>query len=171
MTANGAASTLMWRTSPDPIIMLETRRPRRWPALPVSSWHHASGRGVRRRARVVRGLRSVARRSLISGRARRSEVLLCGRVASVRPELLDLAALLQTVAQPTPAVLEPLERLLRDGCHSPLYNPDVHQSELRATLYYARVALQLGSPRRAELTAGKDGRHAKPPDRPDIARL
>jgi hypothetical protein len=49
MTLHAAGSTLMWRTSPDPIIVLEARRPRRRPALPIPSWHHASGRGVRRR--------------------------------------------------------------------------------------------------------------------------
>ena len=29
-------------------------------------------------------------------------------------------------------------RLLTDGCESPLYNPDVHISELLATLHYLR---------------------------------
>jgi hypothetical protein len=114
-----------------------------------------SRRLQRRQARVVRGLRSVARRSRTSGRAQRSEVLLCGRAASVRRLLLEVAALLQTVAVPTPEILGPLERLLRDGCHSPLYNPDVHQSELDATLYHARAALHQGSPRPEEVTAGR----------------
>jgi hypothetical protein len=124
--------------------MVEARRQRRRPAMLVSSRHDPTRRLARRRARVVRGLRSVARRSRISGRARRSEVLLCGRAASYRPEILEVAALLQTAAQPVPALLEPLERLLRDGCHSPLYNPDVQQSELGATLYHARAELQTG---------------------------
>jgi hypothetical protein len=29
-----------------------------------------------------------------------------------------------------------VQRLITDGCESPLYNRDVHISELRATLYY-----------------------------------
>ena len=31
-----------------------------------------------------------------------------------------------------------VDKLLTDGCESPLYNPDIHISELQATLYYLR---------------------------------
>jgi hypothetical protein len=31
-------------------------------------------------------------------------------------------------------------KLLTDGCGSPLYNPDIHVSELWATLYYLRIS-------------------------------
>ena len=31
-----------------------------------------------------------------------------------------------------------IRKLLTDGCESPLYNRDIHMSELRAALYYLR---------------------------------
>jgi hypothetical protein len=31
-----------------------------------------------------------------------------------------------------------IHKLLTDRCESPLFNPDIHVSELRATLYYLR---------------------------------
>jgi hypothetical protein len=37
--------------------------------------------------------------------------------------------------------LTTLHRLLTDGCESPLYNRDVHPSELRATIFYVRSRL------------------------------
>ncbi len=37
--------------------------------------------------------------------------------------------------------MEALRALLRNGCDSPLYNADLHMSELRAALYYLRVGL------------------------------
>jgi hypothetical protein len=36
-----------------------------------------------------------------------------------------------------------IQNLLTDGCKSPLYNPEIHISELRATLYYLRSAHRL----------------------------
>jgi hypothetical protein len=75
--------------------------------------------------------------------ARRFEILLCERAAAVRTDLLAIADLLEAADNPHPSCVADLERLLSDGCSSPLYNRDVHQSELRATLYYARS--QLGS--------------------------
>lgn len=72
---------------------------------------------------------------------RRRETLLHDRVRSVREQLLELAWLLDRCTRPDPRPVAELHKLLRDGCESPLYNSDVHDSELRATLYYAREAL------------------------------
>jgi hypothetical protein len=68
-------------------------------------------------------------------------VLLCDRVVAVRTDLLEIADLLEGADDPHPSCVADLERLLRDGCSSPLYNSDVHPSELRAILYYARSQL------------------------------
>jgi hypothetical protein len=59
----------------------------------------------------------------------------------VRSELLEIAALLERASFPAPAAVTDLNALLGDGCDSPLYNPDIHESELRAALYYTRRAL------------------------------
>jgi hypothetical protein len=72
---------------------------------------------------------------------RRDELLLCDRVAAVRTELVEIAALLERAVCPDPAAVTELQRLLGSGCDSPLYNPQIHESELRAALYYAHRAL------------------------------
>jgi hypothetical protein len=72
---------------------------------------------------------------------RRREALLCDRVRSVRDQLLAIASLLEHSTDPDPRPVAELHKLLRDGCESPLYNPDIHESELRATLHYLRSAL------------------------------
>jgi hypothetical protein len=59
----------------------------------------------------------------------------------VRSELLEIAALLERASYPAPAVLTELDALLGNGCDSPLYNPQIHESELLAALYYTRRAL------------------------------
>ena len=82
----------------------------------------------------------------------RREVLLCDRVRRVREQLLDVAWLLEHSPDPDPRPVAELHKLLKDGCESPLYNPDVHESELRATLHYLRSALatsEHGGPERA----------------------
>jgi hypothetical protein len=71
----------------------------------------------------------------------RGELLLHDRVKAVRSELHEIASLLERAPAPDPAWIESLHDLLANGCDSPLYNADVHESELRATLYYARAAL------------------------------
>jgi hypothetical protein len=72
---------------------------------------------------------------------RRREVLLCDRVAVARTDLLQIATLLERAHDPDPARVAALRDLLSDGCESPLYNTDVHPSELWATLYYVRSGL------------------------------
>jgi hypothetical protein len=73
--------------------------------------------------------------------ARRRETLLHYRVAAVRDELLQLAAMLEHAHEPDLASVTELHQLLANGCDSPLYNPDIHVSELHATLHYARAGL------------------------------
>jgi hypothetical protein len=64
--------------------------------------------------------------------------LLTDRVAAVRDELLEVALIVEHRDDLDPSRMAALHRLLTDGCESPLYNRDVHISELRATLYYLR---------------------------------
>ena len=71
----------------------------------------------------------------------RGELVLHDRLTAVRSELHEIASLLERARDPDPAWIESLHDLLANGCDSPLYNADVHESELRATLYYARAAL------------------------------
>jgi hypothetical protein len=59
----------------------------------------------------------------------------------VRSELLEIAALLERASRPAPAAVTELHALLGNGCDSPLYNPEIHESELCAALYYTRRAL------------------------------
>jgi hypothetical protein len=73
--------------------------------------------------------------------ARRRETLLHDRVAVVRDELLEIAAILEHASNPDPACIGELHELLANGCDSPLYNPDIHVSELQSTLHYLRVSL------------------------------
>jgi hypothetical protein len=96
---------------------------------------------AKRRLRLARGLRTVASRTSEGARRGRFEVLLRDRAAAVRTDLLEIAAMLETTADPDPVCVTELHRLLTDGCESPLYNRDVHPSELQATLYYARARL------------------------------
>jgi hypothetical protein len=73
---------------------------------------------------------------------RRREALLHYRVATVRTQLLELAAILEHTHNPDPARIATLQNLLANGCDSPLYNHDVHVSELLATLHHIRSGLQ-----------------------------
>ena len=73
--------------------------------------------------------------------ARRRQALLHYRAAAVRIELLEIAATLEHTHNPDPDCIAALHDLLANGCDSPLYNPDIHVSELRATLHYVRSRL------------------------------
>lgn len=96
----------------------------------------------RTRRRLVRSLRRLATRTPPRHAAcRRFEVLLHERVALVRADLLEIAALLEHQPDPHPGCVLALHRLLADGCASPLYNHDIHPSELKSTLYYVRSRL------------------------------
>jgi hypothetical protein len=67
--------------------------------------------------------------------------LLHYRVAAVRTDLLELAAILERAHDPDPACLAALHELLANGCDSPLYNADIHVSELHGTLHHLRTEL------------------------------
>ena len=64
-------------------------------------------------------------------------MLLHDRVAAVREDLLEIATTLERAPAPDPVGVAELQRLLADGCESPLYNADIHVSELRATHHTA----------------------------------
>lgn len=73
--------------------------------------------------------------------ARTPEPLLHYRAAAVRADLLELAAMLEHTLNVDPDRIATLQDLLANGCDSPLYNPDIHISELHATLHYLRAGL------------------------------
>ncbi len=95
-----------------------------------------------RRRVLVRWVRRTANRAPQPDPiARRLQPLLCYRAAAVRSELLEIAAILERAHYPDPASIAVLHKLLANGCDSPLYNPEIHVSELRATLYGVRAGL------------------------------
>ena len=97
---------------------------------------------ARKRGVLARWLRRTAnRRPDPDPIARRRQPLLHDRAAAVRPELLEIAAILEHAHHPDPDSIAALHTLLANGCDSPLYNPDIHVSELRATLYGVRHGL------------------------------
>ncbi|HEY2319178.1 MAG TPA: hypothetical protein VGH67_12825 [Solirubrobacteraceae bacterium] len=74
---------------------------------------------------------------------RRHHVLLRqDRVATVRGELLELAALLEQAGIVDPDCWIEVRRLITSGCDSPLFNAEIHPSELRATLYFLHSRLR-----------------------------
>ena len=110
----------------------------------------ASGRTIRgwwrerraehRRRVIVSWLRRTADRTEEPDPiARRRQPLLHYRVAAVRTELLEIAAALERAQNAPPTSVETLRALLANGCDSPLYNPDIHVSELHATLHHVRA--------------------------------
>jgi hypothetical protein len=99
-------------------------------------------RAERRRRVVVHWLRRTANRTEEPHPiARRRQPLLHYRAAAVRTQLLEIAAALERAQNPDPADVATLRELLANGCHSPLYNADIHVSELHATLNHICVAL------------------------------
>ena len=89
--------------------------------------------GARNRRALVDSLRIVARKGAGRG-VRRHELLLVDRAAAVRTTVLHIAAQLDQSRAPDAEACSALDELLRNGCASPLYNRDVHVSELFATL-------------------------------------
>jgi hypothetical protein len=97
---------------------------------------------TRKRRLITRWLRRTARHTQpTSPLARRRATLRHYRVAAVRVELLEIAALVETARDPDPACIAELHELLANGCDSPLYNADIHISELHATLHHIRASL------------------------------
>jgi hypothetical protein len=91
----------------------------------------------RERRRLASSLRRAA--SCVSTPSRHT-VLLPDRAAAVRDELLELALILEHSGDLDASWVSAVHKLLTDGCESPLYNSEIHISELRATLYYLRNA-------------------------------
>ena len=141
---------MSWRALPESRV--DGPMPRQHTALRRRTARPESGRNApgavsaRRRRMLAKWLRLTAARPRDRVRPARLEVLLYDRAAAVRSELLEIADLLERTHDPDPACVASLHELLRNGCDSPLYNAEVHESELRATLYYARRALLETSP-------------------------
>jgi len=90
--------------------------------------------------RTRRRLAASARRAAGCGsRPSRHTVLLHERAAAVKEELLEIALVLEHAGDLDASWISETRKLLTDGCDSPLYNRDIHVSELWATLYYLRV--------------------------------
>jgi hypothetical protein len=103
---------------------------------------NASPSGRRDARRAAAWLRGAVARATVSGRlVRRSGLLLCDRVVAVQVELLEIADLLERAERPDAEAVTAVRRLLADGLQSPLFNRDVHPSELLATLYFIRLRL------------------------------
>lgn len=71
---------------------------------------------------------------------RRNDLLLHYRAASVRTDLLEVAALLEGAHDPDPDCVRAVRELLAIG-DSPLYHPGIPAAELRTTLDYIRAGL------------------------------
>jgi hypothetical protein len=123
----------MWRTPPESSLTPQRRS---------SAGRLGRRSRDRQRLKLVAGLRTVARRAGTAAKPRRYEVLLRNRAALVRPQLLEVAAALERVAEPDPDTLRTLRWLLTDGCASPLFNSDVPTAELTAALDRAWVQLE-----------------------------
>jgi hypothetical protein len=67
--------------------------------------------------------------------------LLRYRAAAVRPDLLEIAAMLERTQIPNPACLATLDELLSTGRDSPLYNPRIPVAELHTALNDIRSGL------------------------------
>jgi hypothetical protein len=70
--------------------------------------------------------------------------VLVDRVATVRPDLLELADALQHAPEIELASVALLHELLSNGC-SPLYNPNLATAELQATLTRVRAGIWTGA--------------------------
>jgi hypothetical protein len=90
--------------------------------------------------RTRRRLADSARRAATQGsKPSRYTVLLNDRAAAVKDELLEIALILERADDLDASWVFETRKLLTDGCDSPLYNREIHISELWATLYYLRV--------------------------------
>jgi hypothetical protein len=94
----------------------------------------------RRRRSLAASARRAARCKPI---ASRRTVLLQDRAAAVRDGLREIALVLEHADDLDASWVLAIHKLLTDGCESPLFNPDVHMSELRATLFYLRAAPEI----------------------------
>jgi hypothetical protein len=104
-------------------------------------------RAARNRRIIARSLRRVVKLANDRDPIRcRHDALLHDRAAAVVPDLLAIAALIECAPDPDPDCLAEIHRLLAHGCDSPLYNGNIHASELRATVHHIRSELASQSP-------------------------
>ena len=116
----------------DPVIGSRASIPDRW----------RRHRAQRQRRVIAQWLRRTANRGHDTDPIRRRrEVLLHDRAVAVDRDLLEIASILECTPSADRSVITMLHALLADGCDSPLYNADIHISELRATLYHVRASL------------------------------
>jgi hypothetical protein len=71
----------------------------------------------------------------------RRKTMLLYRAAAVRTDLLEIAALLEHSRNPDPACIAVLTDLVANTRISPLYNAEIHVSELHQTLNRVRSGL------------------------------
>jgi hypothetical protein len=142
MSRIGHSTVSGWVDRPAVAVQASIMGPKMQNSIAVGRRRARRSVSARQRRRLVGWLRLTAqrRRHTDSGRYR-CTVLLYDRLDAIRADLLQIAAMLECADDPDPECVAELNRLLRDGCDSPLYNRDVHPSELRATLYYAQQAL------------------------------
>jgi len=99
-------------------------------------------RAERKRRVIAKWLRRTANRGHDTDPIRRRhEALLHDRAVAVHRDLLEIASMLERTPYADPGAITTLHALLANGCDSPLYNPDIHISELRATLQHVRARL------------------------------
>jgi hypothetical protein len=109
-------------------------------ALTPESWRRH--RADRNRRKIARWLRQTAKRAHDTDPIRRRrEALIHQRALAVHRDLLEIATLLERTPNADASCIATLHAMLANARDSPLYNPDIHVSELRATLYYARAGL------------------------------
>ena len=101
--------------------------------------------GPRTRRTLARALRRAADPSKRPSRLHPRRPVLRYRAAAVRPELLEIAALLEHAQNPDPSPVRAVRELLRDRT-SPLHDVSVDVAELRTTLEDLRQALGQLSP-------------------------
>jgi hypothetical protein len=99
-------------------------------------------RAERKRRALVQRLRGAADRALETDQISvHPGALLRYRAAAVRPDLLEIAAMLERTQTPNTACLAALDELLSNGRNSPLYNPRIPVAELHTTLDEIRSGL------------------------------
>ena len=109
--------------------------------LPEVATKHERLRGTRNRQALAAGLRRTA---ALTQPPRRFDTcpILTDRVATVRPELLQLADALEHTNDLSPASVALMNELLTNAC-SPLYNPNLPAEHLHATISRAHAGIPL----------------------------
>ena len=107
--------------------------------LPELAAKHRRLLSTRNRRALAAGLRRTADPKQPPRRFDCCPIIL-DRVATVRPELLQLANALEQANDPDPSSVALVRELLTDAC-SPLYNPNLSADELHATITRAHAGI------------------------------